>query len=385
MESFLATARANSGTESVHYCLEPKFDGLSVEIIHQNGRFKFGAILGDGMVGEDISHNLKTIRALPLSLQDADGASSMVAVRAEIYMFKEGFFTINKQRVERGQNEFANPRNAAAGIVRQLHSRNVAGKLLDIFFYEILATDGQLPSTHREVLNQLSRWGPETSHLNDSAASFEDIRAYHHDLAERRDNLDYEIDGIVIKIDNHGLRDELGTRHRSPRWAIAWKFQPFEEVTTVADIVVQVGRTGILTPVAMLQPVNVGGVTISRATLHNAGEVRRKDIRVGDRVRVICAGDVTPEIEKRIHQKGKKRPDPFSMTARCTVCDSKVRREGAYYLCTAGLSCPAQLSTRLQHYASRNAMNIDHLGEQTAAQLVEGGEGWCMISPIFTT
>jgi len=373
VESFLAAARGKSATKSVHCCLEPKFDGLSVEIIYQNGNFQLGASRGDGEIGEDISHNLKTIRTLPLSLQDTDGVPDKVTVRAEVYMPREGFVALNRQRVERGQDPFANPRNAAAGMVRQLESRKVADKPLDIFFYEILAIDGQLPSTHREVLKQLSRWGLKTSPLNDSASSLDDIRTYHQDLAERRDELDYEIDGIVIKIDNHDLRDQLGSRHRSPRWAIAWKFQPSEETTRVADIVVQVGRTGILTPVALLQPVDVGGVTVSRATLHNAGEVHRKDIRVGDRVRVIRAGDVIPEIESRIKQQGRKRSDPFAMPAHCPVCSSKVRREGAYYLCTAGLSCPAQLSTRLQHYASRDAMDIDYLGEQTAARLVEHG------------
>ncbi|KPP98879.1 NAD-dependent DNA ligase LigA [Marinobacter sp. HL-58] len=373
VESFLRTARDKSGTTSVRYCLEPKFDGLSVEVVYHDGRFKHGSTRGDGMVGEDISHNLKTIRSLPLCLQEADGASGRVAVRAEVYMSREGFVALNRQRVERGQDTFANPRNAAAGMMRQLESRNVAGKPFDIVFYEILAADSQLPPTHCEVLDQLSRWGLRVSPLNDSGSSLEDIRAFHQDLAKRRDVLDYEIDGIVVKVDDHGLRDELGNRHRNPRWAIAWKFEPCEEVTTVADIVVQVGRTGILTPVALLQPVDVGGVTVSRATLHNANEVRRKDIRVGDCVRVIRAGDVIPEIEKRIGQKGSKRAAPFSMPRRCPACGSKVQRKGAYYLCNAGLSCPAQLVTRLQHFASRDAMDIKHLGEHTAAQLVERG------------
>lgn len=373
IKSFLKTARGKSGRKSIRFCLEPKFDGLSVEIVYERGRFKYGATRGNGEVGEDISHNLKTIRAVPLCFQETGEAPDAVAVRAEIYMPREGFVALNKERVEQGEDPFANPRNAAAGMMRQLESRRVAGKPLDVFFYEILATDGELPPTHRAVLEQLASWGLKTSPLNETAASFNDILAYHRDLAERRDDLDYEIDGIVVKVDDHALRDELGSRHRSPRWAIAWKFEPRKEVTTVEDIVVQVGRTGILTPVALLQPVDVGGVTVSRATLHNADEVRRKDIRVSDRVRIFRAGDVIPEVEERIKQPGRKRSKPFSMPGRCPVCGSKVRREGAYYLCTAGLSCPAQLSARLRHYASRDAMDIDHLGEKTAEQLVRQG------------
>ncbi|WP_022948707.1 NAD-dependent DNA ligase LigA [Methylohalobius crimeensis] len=371
IESFLETARSKARQETVRCCLEPKFDGLSVEVVYERGRFQYGATRGNGEVGEDISHNLKTIHTLPLALQDRKHAPGSLAVRGEVFMPKPGFVALNRQRVEHGEEPFANPRNAAAGLMRQFESRQVADKPLAIFFYEILTTDGDLPPTHRETLQRLSDWDLKTAPLNTTASSLKEIQEYHQKLAAQRDELDYEIDGIVIKIDDHRLREALGTRERNPRWAIAWKFEPREEVTTVEDIVVQVGRTGILTPVALLQPVDVSGVTVSRATLHNADEIRRKDIRVGDRVRIIRAGDVIPEVNERIKQPGKKRSSPFTMPKRCPVCDSQIVREGAYYLCTGGLSCPAQLAARIQHYATRDAMDIEHLGEKTAAQLVK--------------
>jgi len=370
VRAFLKSARDKAGKRSVRFILEPKFDGLSVEVVYEKGRFQYGTTRGNGEVGEDISHNLKTIRALPLALRDRDEAPESLALRGEVYMTRKGFTELNKQRVERGEGPFANPRNAAAGLMRQYESRRAAGKPLSVFFYEILATDGDMPPTHKETLEQLKDWGLKTSPLNESASSFADIEHYHGKLAEERDDLDYEIDGIVIKVDEHALRDTLGSRDRNPRWALAWKFEPREEVTLVEDIVVQVGRTGILTPVALLQPVDVGGVTVSRATLHNEREARRKDIRVGDRVRIIRAGDVIPEVEERVKRPGKKRGEPFEMPRHCPVCGAEVAREGAYRLCTAGLSCPAQLRKRITHYAARDAMDIDHLGEKAAEQLV---------------
>ncbi|WP_323843805.1 NAD-dependent DNA ligase LigA [Microbulbifer magnicolonia] len=371
VRSFLQGARDRADKQSIRFFLEPKFDGLSVEVVYDKGRFEYGSTRGNGEVGEDISHNLKTIRALPLSLRDCGKAPESVALRGEIYMTRKGFTQLNKQRVERGAEPFANPRNAAAGLMRQYESRRAAGKPLSVFFYEILAMDGDMPRTHAETLAQLDDWGLKTSPLNESATSFKQIERYHSKLAEARDDLDYEIDGIVIKIDNHELRDALGSRDRNPRWALAWKFEPREEITLVEDIVVQVGRTGILTPVALLQPVDVGGVTVSRATLHNEREAQRKDIRVGDRVRIIRAGDVIPEVEERVKWPGRKRSEPFAMPKRCPVCDAEVVQEGAYHLCSAGLSCPAQLRGRITHYAARDAMDIDHLGAKAAEQLVE--------------
>jgi DNA ligase (NAD+) len=239
------------------------------------------------------------------------------------------------------------------------------------FFYQILDLEGEPPETHAQVLERLADWGLPTCPLNDTGGDFEAVQDYHCRLAEQRDGLDYEIDGIVIEVDDLALRQQLGARTRNPRWALAWKFEPRQELTRVDDIAVQVGRTGILTPVALLQPVDVGGVTVSRATLHNADEVQRKDIRVGDKVRVIRAGDVIPEVESRVKEPGRKRSDPFRMPAQCPVCDTEVVRQGAYVVCPAGLACEAQLVGHLLHYAERDAMDIDHLGEQTATQLVK--------------
>lgn len=363
----------NADDLDVDYVVEPKFDGLSVEIVYRDGKFEYGATRGDGETGEDISANIKTIRAVPLILQkpDHEEVPSFLAVRAEVFMPKKGFQKLNKERLEKGEEPFSNPRNAAAGLMRQLDSKNVAGKPLDIYFYDILQVEGKKFSTHWEVLEMLPRWGLKRDELNKKCSGFDEIASYHKDLFQRRDELEYEIDGIVIKVNNLELREKLGTRQRSPRWALAWKFPPREEITILEDIVVQVGRTGMLTPVGLLQPVDVGGVTVSRATLHNEDEVIRKDVRPGDKVRIVRAGDVIPEVMERIKEPGKKRGKKFSMPEECPVCGTRVIREGAYYFCPAGLACRAQLVGHIIHYASRDAMNIEGLGDKIARQLVE--------------
>jgi DNA ligase (NAD+) len=368
---FLRFLGRETGQKGFTFDLEPKFDGLSVEVVYRDGAFAYGATRGNGEVGEDISHNLKTVGALPLRLQGE--SPERLAVRGEVFMPKDAFQDLNRRRIENGEEPFANPRNAAAGIMRQLDPRNVADKPIDIYFYSILDRSDSAPATHREVLSQLRDWGLKTDPHNDTADSLAAIRRYHERMAAQREVLPYEIDGVVIKLDDLALRRELGVRAASPRWALAWKFPPRQEVTELVDIVVQVGRTGILTPVALLEPVDVGGVTVSRATLHNADEVARKDVRVGDRVRVFRAGDVIPEIEGRVKQPGRERGPVFAMPEHCPACGAKVVREGAYHVCPAGLACPAQLVGRLVHYGSRNALDIDHLGEKTARQLVREG------------
>jgi len=360
-----------SNSRHVDYVLEPKFDGFSVEIVYRKAAFQYGATRGNGRTGEDVSANLKTIRSLPLQLQQAASVPSYLSVRGEVFMQKEGFQRLNQERIEKGLDPFANPRNAAAGTMRQLDPGKVAVRPLDIFFYDILRLEGAFFSSHWEALRQMEKWGLKTDPHNRRGASADDVRAYHRRLSAAREDLAYEIDGIVVKLDSYELRERLGTRHRSPRWALAWKFEPKEDVTILEKIVVQVGRTGILTPVALLQPVNIGGVTVSRATLHNADEVRKKDLRPGDAVRVVRAGDVIPEIEQRVEQRGKKRGRPFRMPSTCPACGAKIYREGAYYLCPAGLACRPQLTGRLVHYASREALDIDGLGEQTARALAE--------------
>jgi DNA ligase (NAD+) len=363
----------NTGKKEIAYVLEPKFDGLSVEIVYENGNFRYGATRGNGEIGEDISGNLKTIKALPMHLRDGRDIPSFLSVRGEVFMRKEGFQQLNRERIERGDEPFANPRNAAAGTMRQLDPKNVVGRPLDIFFYEILTSEGKTFSSHSEMLKQFPRWGLKTDQHNKKVSSFEEIAAYRQKLSDQRDDLEYEIDGIVIKLDDYEQRAALGVRQRSPRWALAWKFPPKEEFTTLEQIVVQVGRTGMLTPVALLQPVDVGGVTISRATLHNEDEARKKDVRPGDKVRVARAGDVIPEIIERVKEPGKKRGEEFSMPKRCPVCGAKVFKEGAYYFCPAGLSCPPQVIGRIIHYASRNAMDIEGLGDKTAKDMVGKG------------
>lgn len=365
--------RRETGMDRVRYVVEPKFDGLSVEVVYEAGRYARGATRGDGVTGEDVTHNLKTIRALPLRLPDTAAAPDFLAVRGEVFLTKDAFHALNRERIERGEEPFANPRNAAAGTARRLDPREVARYPLDIVCYEILKVDAASFETHWQELQQLAAWGFKTAPHNRRVDSFEDIQEYHERLAAERDDLDYEIDGIVIKLDDVRARARLGTRQRSPRWALAWKFPPREETTRLRDIVVQVGMTGMLTPVAQLEPVDVSGVTVSRATLHNEGEVHRKDVRPGDTVRIARAGDVIPEVVERVDEPGRKRAEPFAMPSRCPVCGAEVVEEGAYYFCPAGLACPAQLIGHVIHYAAREAMNIGGLGERTVRQLVERG------------
>lgn len=370
---FVNFVQRNAEGKEASFILEPKFDGTSVEVFYENGSFKYGATRGDGETGEDISENLRTVHSIPLHLQKQNGVPSSLAVRAEVFMLKKGFHELNKERVEKGEEPFANPRNATAGLLRQLDSRMVAGRPLDARFYDVLAVEGERLATHREMLDQFSTWGLKTDPHNQECSSVAEIKERYQELLDTRDELEYEIDGLVIKLDDLALREQLGTRQRSPRWAIAWKFPPKQEISRIQDIVVQVGRTGKLTPVALLEPVDVGGVTISRATLHNEGEVHRKDVRVGDKVRVARAGDVIPEVVERVEEQGKKRGKEFTMPEKCPACGSEVVREGAYHFCPAGLSCSPQLIGRVVHYASRQALNIEGLSEKTAKQLVDTG------------
>ncbi len=374
IENFDSFIRKNTGTsEKRRYIVEPKWDGLSVEIVYENGAFSRGSTRGDGVTGEDITDNLKTIRALPLQLERNSGYPDFLSLRGEILLSRKGFLNVNKRKVEEGQAPLANPRNAAAGLMRQLDSKKVAGMPLDIFFYEILGSSEDGFVEHWEALGAIKKWGCKVSEPRRICASIEDIESYRERLLNKRDELDFEIDGVVIKLNDRFARENVGTRQRSPRWAFAWKFPAKKEVSMVRDIAVSVGRTGKLTPVGLLDPVEIGGVTVSRATLHNEHEVHRKDVRAGDKVRLMRAGDVIPEIIERIPEKGKKRAKPFSMPSRCPSCNSPVIREGAYYLCTAGLACPGQLVGRISHYAARNAMDIENLGEKNVRQLVERG------------
>lgn len=361
------------GQSRIGYVAEPKYDGLSVELVYEHGTFVRGATRGDGMIGEDVTANLRTIRALPLQLRpDADPPARLVA-RGEVYMRLEDFQALNRRITERGEEAFANPRNAASGSLRQLDSRITAERPLVITCYEIMGQTGSLPPTHWDELEALARWGLPVPMHRRLCNTIEDVIAFHHETEAIRDELPYEIDGIVVKVNRRDWQERLGEKSRSPRWAIAYKFTPRKEITVVQDIVVSVGRTGTLTPVALLKPVEVGGVTISRATLHNADEVARKDIRIGDTVKVERAGDVIPAIAERIEVPGQRRAAPFHMPDHCPVCGSAVAREGAYHYCTGQAACPAQLKGAIEHFASKGALNIEGLGKKTVAQLVDRG------------
>ncbi len=357
----------------IEYCAEPKFDGLSVELAYDQGTFTRGATRGDGRTGEDVTVNLRTIRSLPLQLRARPDLPDHLVVRGEVYMRLDDFQTLNRRITERGGDAFANPRNAASGSIRQLDSTITATRPLVVTCYEIMATSKPIPPTHWDELEALSLWGfPVPTHRR-RCASINDVMAFHRETESMRDQLPYEIDGVVVKVNRRDWQDRLGMKSRSPRWAIAYKFAPRREFTVVQDIAVSVGRTGTLTPVALLKPVEVGGVTISRATLHNADEVARKDIRIGDTVKVERAGDVIPAIAERIPIPGEQRTDPFLMPEHCPICGSHVGREGAYFYCTGQLVCTAQLKGAVEHFSSKHAMNIDGLGKKTVAQLVDKG------------
>ena len=358
---------------SVEYCAEPKFDGLSVELRYDHGIFTRGATRGDGTTGEDVTVNLRTIRSLPLQLQAQSGLPDHLVVRGEVYMRLDDFQTLNRRITEQGGDAFANPRNAASGSLRQLNSTITASRPLVVTCYEIMALSTAAPPTHWDELETLSQWGlPVPTHRR-LCTSIDEVTAFHHETGSMRDQLPYEIDGVVVKVNRRDWQSRLGMKSRSPRWAIAYKFTPRKEITIVQDIVVSVGRTGTLTPVALLKPVEVGGVTISRATLHNADEVARKDVRIGDTVKVERAGDVIPAIAERIPIPGEQRRDAFCMPDHCPVCGSTVGREGAYFYCTGQLVCGAQLKGSIEHFSSKHALNIEGLGKKTVAQLVDQG------------
>lgn len=360
-----------SPEESIEYVAEPKLDGLAVELVYENGRLAIGSTRGDGYTGEDVTLNIKTIKSIPLTLLGKyESIPEKLEVRGEVIMKIEDFKKLNKEREEKGEPLFANPRNAAAGSLRQLDSSITAQRPLDAYFYGIGEVRGRTFETHMEVLEVLRRWGLKINPLNKLCSSIEEAIEYYREMEDKRDTLEYEIDGVVIKVNNLSLQERLGTVARSPRWAVAFKFPPRQATTRIIDIHAQVGRTGMLTPVAILEPVQIGGVTVSRSTLHNQDEINRKDIRIGDWVLVQRAGDVIPEVVKAITTKRTGKEKPYRIPEKCPVCGAEVIREGAYYFCT-GINCPAQLKERIRHFASRRAMDIEGLGEKLVDQLVE--------------
>ena len=357
--------------DKIEYVGEPKMDGLAVELIYEDGVFIKGSTRGDGVVGEDVTQNLKTVRSIPLRL--TKNAPRLLEARGEVFLPLDAFRKINREREERGEPLFANPRNAAAGSLRQLDPRVTAARPLDIFCYGLGVVEGASPSTHLESLELLKKSGLKVNPFVKLLAGIEAAIEYHDELEARRDSLNYELDGAVLKVNSLELQKRLGAVTRSPRWAIAYKFVPKQESTRVIRIEVGVGRTGALTPVAILEPVFVGGVTIERATLHNLDEVERKDVRPGDTVIVQRAGDVIPEVLSVIMDNRPPGAEPFRMPSACPRCGSAVDRAGAIHYCTGGLLCPAQLKESIRHFASKRAMDIEGLGDKHIEQFIEAG------------
>ena len=364
--------RKTLGVDGLEYMAEPKLDGLAVELIYEGGVFTTGSTRGDGMTGENVTENLKTVKAVPLRLRSATKHPGYLNVRGEVFMNLKDFKKLNDQREKAGESLFANPRNAAAGSLRQLDTGVTASRPLDISLYAIGTVRGFSFSTHEEFLRKLPQWGLKTSALAKRCRDIKEAIAYHHTMHEKRNGLPYDIDGVVIKVNRLEWQTRLGTIARSPRWAIAYKFAGRQGTTVLRSIEVGVGRTGALTPVAIMDPVEVGGVEVSRATLHNQDEIDKKDIRIGDTVVVERAGDVIPEVVCVVGSKRTGKERKFKMPESCPECGSRLEKapDEVVPRCV-GISCPAKLKETLRHFASRRAMDIEGLGDKLVDQLVE--------------
>ncbi|MXY31985.1 MAG: NAD-dependent DNA ligase LigA [Gammaproteobacteria bacterium] len=392
----------------VEYLVEPKLDGSSLELVYVDGVLDRAVTRGNGREGEGVTENARTIPSVPLRLRSAeepatlgssDGDSSesayafpipsLLAVRGEVLMYLSSFEELNRGRVEAGLEPYANPRNAAAGALRQLDSRITRTRPLEFFAFDILdvrwavsgTEDGQASGTEEamgfdtdeQAVEALLGWGLRLPDRTRKVADIDEAIAYHAEFARDRDDLDYEIDGVVLKLNALAPRGALGSTSHHPRWAFAFKFAPRQEVTRLERITVQVGRTGKLTPLALLRPVEVGGVTVSRASLHNREELERKDVRAGDLVRIQRAGDVIPQVVERVEEPGRERSEPFRMPEECPRCGAAVVEEGPFVVCSNRLGCPAQLERGIEHFVSRGGLDIEGLGSETVALLV--GEG----------
>lgn len=358
--------------EDIEYAAEPKLDGAAVSLTYEDGVLVRGATRGDGTTGEDITHNVRTIDAVPLRLL-GEGYPRVLEVRGEVFMPKAGFEAYNNRAREADEKTFVNPRNAAAGSLRQLDPKLTAQRPLDIYVYSVgLVDGGDIPGYHSEILDQLQEWGFKTCPERAVVKGVSGCLDYYERIGNKRSKLPYEIDGVVYKVNSLADQRELGFVSRAPRWAIAHKFPAQEELTTVSGIEFQVGRTGALTPVARLEPVFVGGVTVSNATLHNIDELHRKDVRVGDTVTVRRAGDVIPEVVGIVKSRRPKNTRRVQLPKKCPVCGSAVAREEgeAVARCTGGLYCAAQRTEALKHFVSRRAMDIEGLGAKLIEQLV---------------
>ncbi|QWD11503.1 NAD-dependent DNA ligase LigA [Polynucleobacter paneuropaeus] len=372
--AFDRRCREGLNVKQVDYAGELKFDGLAISLRYENGSLVRAATRGDGASGEDVTANIKTVRAIPLRLLGKN-IPAVLEVRGEVFMYLEDFLKMNQLAAAQGEKEFANPRNAAAGSLRQLDSKITAKRPLSFFAYGLgaLEPQGWLPATHEELLNRYVDLGLPVCTERKILKSVEDMLAFYHEIEAKRDSLPYDIDGIVYKVNSIAEQNTLGFVSRAPRFALAHKFPAQEALTTVLGIDVQVGRTGAITPVARLAPVEVGGVTVTNATLHNEDEVKRKDVRIGDTVTVRRAGDVIPEVVSVIKERRPKSATEFVMPSRCPVCDSHIERlaDEAVARCSGGLFCGAQRKQALIHFAHRRALDIEGLGEKIVDQLVD--------------
>ena len=362
-------------SEDMEYVVEPKMDGLAVELVYEGGRFTVGSTRGDGFTGENVTQNLRTVKTIPLILRgDEKPAPEFIEVRGEVYMEVEDFRTLNETRVASGEPAFANPRNAAAGSLRQLDSKVTVSRPLKIFCYGMGTARGVRFDTHWEFLQALPGWGFRVNPLIRTCQDIDEAIGFYQRMTEEREDLPYEIDGVVIKVNRLDLQTTLGQVSRSPRWALAYKFPAHQATTRIRDIIASVGRTGVVTPVAELESVWVGGAQISHATLHNQDEVDRKDVRIGDTVVVQRAGDVIPEVVRVIVERRIGKERPYRIPDRCPVCGGDVVRlpGEAAHRCV-NLSCPAQLKGSIKHFASKRAMDIDGLGTKLVDQLVDRG------------
>jgi len=374
LRAFDQRCRKLAEGREIEYVTELKIDGLSLSIHYDNGIFTRGVTRGDGFRGEDVTANVRTIRSVPLKLRDDfSKAGPQIEVRGEAYLPRRVFERINTERAEEGESRFANPRNAAAGTIRQLDPAIVARRRLDMFAYDLLAGERKPFATHWEALNWLEQAGFRVNQNRKLCKSIEEVIDFCDAMEASRDDLDYEIDGVVVKVSSTSMQDDFGATGKAPRWAIAYKYPARQATTKVNDITVQVGRTGALTPVAMLEPVQLGGVTVSRSTLHNEDEIQRLGLRIGDWVLIERGGDVIPKVLKVVESKRTGKKKKFRMPAQCPVCGGRVSRpEGEAVSRCIAADCPAQLIGRLLHFASRRAMRIEGLGFALADQLILG-------------
>ena len=357
---------------SVAWVVEPKLDGLSIELVYEHGLLSRASTRGDGLRGEGITENARTIRSIPLRLRD-DGrpVPELLAVRGEVIIRVDAFDGLNERLISEERPPFANPRNAAAGSLRQLDPAITASRPLEAYAYDVLASSGLGVSTQWDTLEALRDWGFLVNTHSERVESPEEILDYHARIDAERENLPFEIDGVVIKLDDLAAREELGFTSRHPRWAFAFKFPPRVEETRIERILASVGRTGVVTPVAIMEPVNIGGVTVTRATLHNREELARKDVRPGDRVRIQRAGDVIPQVIGRVEEEDRVRSPAFRMPEVCPSCDTELVERGPFTVCPNSFGCRAQLKGRIQYFGSRGALDIEGLGEETARLLVD--------------